>query len=105
MHPVDWNDPQHPLAQSEPRRGQRAVLAANVHTPQGALLCYCLHMEVCFSYTLFVEQQGLTAHSIMHVGEHIYGIARHFCEADMLYGGLACRSSAACWPELSNLQM
>ena len=48
MHPVDWNDPTHPLAQSEPRRGQRAVLAATVLTPQGPLLCYCLHMEVHF---------------------------------------------------------
>ena len=47
MHPVDWNDPNHPLAQSEPRHGQRAVLAATVLTPQGPLLCYCLHMEVC----------------------------------------------------------
>lgn len=46
MHPVDWNDPDHPMAQSEPRRGQRAVLAATVQTPQGPLLCYCLHMEV-----------------------------------------------------------
>ncbi len=54
MHPVDWNDPEHPLAQSEPRRGQRAVLAATVHTPQGPLLCYCLHMEVQ-RFTLFVS--------------------------------------------------
>lgn len=51
LHPVDWNDPDHPLQQSEPRKGQRAVLAATVHTPQGPLLCYCLHMEVVLFYS------------------------------------------------------
>jgi len=33
-HPVDWNNPAHPLARKEPRRGERAVLRAVVATPQ-----------------------------------------------------------------------
>lgn len=37
-HPVDWNNPAHPLARREPRRGERAVLRAVVETPQ----VYCL---------------------------------------------------------------
>ena len=43
---MNWNDPTHPLARTEPRAGERAVLAAPLHTPSGPLLCYCLHMEV-----------------------------------------------------------
>ena len=54
MHPVDWNDPKQPLAQTEPRRGQRAALAATVHTPQGPLLCYCLHLEVRLRFLYFI---------------------------------------------------
>ena len=46
MHPVDWDDPNQALAQTEPRKGKRAVLAATVHTAHGPLLCYCLHLEV-----------------------------------------------------------
>ena len=34
------------MAQTEPRWGERAVLAATVICPEGPLLCYCLHMEV-----------------------------------------------------------
>lgn len=71
LHPVDWNDSSHPLAQSEPRRGQRAVLAATVLTPQGPLLCYCLHMEVrspcsdwempkLFTHSLFCQNRDMT---------------------------------------------
>lgn len=43
---MDWNDQKHPMAQTEPRWGERAVLAATVICPEGPLLCYCLHMEV-----------------------------------------------------------
>lgn len=45
-HPVDWNAPKHALALREPRRGCRAALAATVHTPEGPLLVYNLHLEV-----------------------------------------------------------
>ncbi len=45
-HPVNWENPTHALAQREPRRGCRAVLAATVHVPQGPLLVYNLHLEV-----------------------------------------------------------
>ena len=43
---MDWNDQKHPMAQTEPRWGERAMLAATVICPEGPLLCYCLHMEV-----------------------------------------------------------
>ncbi|KAL0032425.1 hypothetical protein WJX79_010921 [Trebouxia sp. C0005] len=56
LHPVDWNNPDHPLQQSEPRRGQRAVLAATVHTPKGRMLCYCLHMELFCGMLARIEQ-------------------------------------------------
>ncbi|KAL4443466.1 hypothetical protein ABPG75_011203 [Micractinium tetrahymenae] len=45
-HPVDWNNPAHPLARREPRRGERAVLRATVATPQGPLVVYNAHLEV-----------------------------------------------------------
>ncbi|KAL4422229.1 hypothetical protein ABPG77_009704 [Micractinium sp. CCAP 211/92] len=45
-HPVDWNNPTHPLARREPRRGERAVLRATVTTPQGPLVAYNAHLEV-----------------------------------------------------------
>lgn len=45
-HPVDWAADGEQL--SEPRRGQRAVLAADVMVPGlgRAVVCYCLHLEV-----------------------------------------------------------
>lgn len=46
IHPVDWNDQSHPLAQREPRRGQRAVLRCTMSTPQGPFVVYCAHLEV-----------------------------------------------------------
>lgn len=52
-HPVDWNNPQHPLAQKEPRRGRRLTLAADVCTPQGSLWVYCCHLEVSTSSIRF----------------------------------------------------
>ena len=46
VHPVDWNDQTHELAQREPRRGRRLSLAAVVHPPQRPpLLVYCVHLE------------------------------------------------------------
>ena len=48
-HPVDWEKPEHPLAQQEPRHGRRAVLAATVDAPDGPVVVYCLHLEVPIS--------------------------------------------------------
>ncbi|KAG7672843.1 hypothetical protein KSW81_001783 [Nannochloris sp. 'desiccata'] len=45
-HPVDWNNPTHPLAQRQPRRGARAILRATLATPQGPLVVYNAHFEV-----------------------------------------------------------
>ena len=51
-HPVDWENPTHPLAQREPRHGRRAVLAATVGAPDGPVLVYCLHLEVQMSQSV-----------------------------------------------------
>lgn len=48
-HPVDWENPTHPLAKREPRKGRRLSLAATIQTPQGPLLCYSCHLEVRYS--------------------------------------------------------
>ena len=45
-HPVDWNNPTHPLAKRQPRRGARAILRATIATPQGPLIVYNAHFEV-----------------------------------------------------------
>jgi endonuclease/exonuclease/phosphatase family metal-dependent hydrolase len=45
-HPVDWNNPSHPLALKEPRRGRRLTLAADIRTPMGDLRLYNCHLEV-----------------------------------------------------------
>ena len=48
-HPVDWENPEHALAKKEPRKGKRLSLAADIHTPDGTLVCYCAHLEVGLS--------------------------------------------------------
>lgn len=113
MHPVDWNDPDHPMAQSEPRRGQRAVLAATVQTPQGPLLCYCLHMEVFCGMLARIEQFADVMHdSKCQIKKGLYhqailgdlntmghGIARFspkFCTDKMRFWTLG-QSEAAFW--------
>ena len=82
---MDWNNPQHPLARKEPRRGRwacavpcrspqhapalapahaaplpavhrRAVLRTTVATPQGPLVCYCAHLEVFCGMLARIEQ-------------------------------------------------
>lgn len=45
MHPVDWNNPTHPLARREPRRGERAVLRATVATPQVCRSAHCFKQQ------------------------------------------------------------
>ncbi|KAL3132526.1 hypothetical protein ABBQ32_009069 [Trebouxia sp. C0010 RCD-2024] len=113
MHPVDWNDPTHPLAQTEPRRGQRAVLAATVLTPQGPLLCYCLHMEVFCGMLARIEQfadvmadsklqlkQGMYHQAVLgDLNTMAHGIARFspkFCTDKMRFWSLG-QSEAALW--------
>eukprot|EP00884_Botryococcus_braunii_P013625 jgi/Botrbrau1/22263/Bobra.0138s0025.1 len=46
VHPLDWEDPSHPMARKEPRRGRRFVLAATIKTPYGPLQVYSAHLEV-----------------------------------------------------------
>jgi endonuclease/exonuclease/phosphatase family metal-dependent hydrolase len=45
-HPVDWERDGRSL--QEPRRGKRAVLAADISVPglPSSVICYCLHLEV-----------------------------------------------------------
>jgi hypothetical protein len=45
-HPVDWNNPTHPLARKQPRRGARAILRATLAAPPGPLVVYNAHLEV-----------------------------------------------------------
>lgn len=46
-HPVDWNNPAHPLARKEPRQGERAVLRVTLATPGGgSLVVWNAHLEV-----------------------------------------------------------
>ena len=47
-HPVDWENPEHPLAKKEPRHGRRLTLAATVKSPSGPLVVYSCHLEVSF---------------------------------------------------------
>lgn len=113
LHPVDWNDPDHPLQQSEPRRGQRAVLAATVHTPQGPLLCYCLHMELFCGMLARIEQfADVTRDSKLQIQKGLYhqaifgdlntmahGIARfspRYCKDKMRFWSIG-QSEAEFW--------
>lgn len=115
MHPVDWNDPKQPLAQTEPRRGQRAALAATVHTPQGPLLCYCLHLEVFCGMLARIEQfadvlqdskiqmkKGLYHQAILgDLNTMAHGIARlspKFCKDKMRFWSIG-QSEAAFWDQ------
>jgi hypothetical protein len=43
---VDWNNPTHPLARRQPRRGERSLLRVTVAAPGGPLVVYCAHFEV-----------------------------------------------------------
>lgn len=43
---MDWNNPTHPLARRQPRRGARAILRATLATPRGPLVVYNAHFEV-----------------------------------------------------------
>lgn len=45
-HPLNWTADGHSLL--EPRRGERAILAAEIFIPglPSAVVCYCLHLEV-----------------------------------------------------------
>lgn len=45
-HPIDWENPDHPLCKKEPRHGKRLTMAGTVHTNQGPLLMYSVHLEV-----------------------------------------------------------
>ena len=44
------------FTRTEPRRGRRLSLAANVHCPQGPLLVYSCHLEVCGVTSISAEQ-------------------------------------------------
>eukprot|EP00798_Chlamydomonas_sp_ICE-L_P003282 gene3282-13309_t len=46
-HPIDWENPTHPLCQKEPRHGRRFTLASTIQTPQGPMAMYTAHLE-CF---------------------------------------------------------
>ncbi|KAK9845155.1 hypothetical protein WJX84_008730 [Apatococcus fuscideae] len=113
MNPLDWEDPRLAAAQREPRRGQRAILAATFATPQGPLLCYNLHMEVFCGMLARIEQftdvlqdsrsqlrQGVYHQAIMgDLNTMAHGIARlspNFCNDRMRFWSLG-QSEASFW--------
>ncbi|KAK9842835.1 hypothetical protein WJX74_003107 [Apatococcus lobatus] len=111
--PLDWEDKSLPAAGREPRRGQRAILAANFATPQGPLLCYNLHMEVFCGMLARIEQftavfrdsreqlqKGMYHQAIMgDLNTMAHGIARlspNFCNDRMRFLSLG-QSEAEFW--------
>jgi len=71
---VDWNNPTHPLAQRQPRRGARAILRATLATPQGPLVVYNAHFEVFCGMLARIAQLS-----------DIFADSRHIMDAKKLY--------------------
>lgn len=53
---MDWNNPTHPLARREPRRGERAVLRATVTTPQVRTQVQPCYTASCKGYRMHAGQ-------------------------------------------------
>lgn len=55
---MDWNNPTHPLARRQPRRGERSLLRATLDAPGGPLVVYCAHFEVFCGMLARIAQLG-----------------------------------------------
>lgn len=112
-HPVDWNNPAHPLARREPRRGERAVLRAVVETPQGPVVVYNAHLEVFCGLLariaqladIFADARSMADRGFQHqailgdMNTMAHGIARlspHYCTDHMRYRSIGM-DEAAVW--------
>lgn len=111
-HPVDWH--KEGIRLREPRRGRRAILAADVHVPglDQPVLCYSLHLEVfCGIFGRVRQMADAFADSRCHLASRpwqlIFGdlntmahgiarLSRAYCRDGMRMGSLGY-SEAAWW--------